>query len=343
MNVRIRQSVRELKPYTPGEQTRDPSLLKLNTNENPYPPSPGVQGLLSTLAVEDLSRYPDPLSTELRGFLSELHACKPENVIVGNGSDELLLLCLRAFVERRGTINYFDPSYSLYAVLAAIEDVAAIPVPLGEDFQWVVPPLTNTSLFFLTNPNSPTSILYPSDEIVRFCGSFNGVVVIDEAYVEFADTHCMHLAKGLPNVIVTRTLSKAYSLAGIRLGYAVGPADLISALYKIKDSYNVSRLTQEVGLAALRDQEYLHKITHAICSTRERIADELVTRGYTVFPSQTNFLWIQSPRLPAGDLYRYLREQKILVRHFPGKRTGDYVRVSIGNDAEMDRFLAYAP
>ena len=343
MNTRIRRSVEEMQPYVPGEQPVDPSILKLNTNENPYPPSSAVGTALSGLAVEELRRYPDPVCADVRATVAALHGCGPENVIVGNGSDELLLLCLRAFVERTGTIAYFDPSYSLYPVLAAIEHIPAIPVQLGEDFAWVVPPLGDISLFYLTNPNAPTGLLYPADEVTRFCGSFRGVVVLDEAYVDFADQHGMELAKGLPNVLVTRSLSKAYALAGLRVGYAVGPAELVAALYKIKDSYNVDRLAQVLACAALRDQEYFRQVMHWIRSTRQRVTDALISRGYRVLPSQANFLFLKSPHLSGRDLFRYLREQKILVRHFPGERTGDYIRVSIGTDEDMDRFLAYVP
>jgi len=343
MKFPVRKSVDALQPYVPGEQPTDPEILKLNTNENPYPPSSAVQSALSEFPVELLRKYPDPICSELRSAIGKIHKCGPEQVFVGNGSDEILLLCIRAFVERDSVVGYFEPSYSLYPVLAAIENVKTMAMPLGPEFEWVDPPLTGSSLFFITNPNAPTGMLFPKRNIARFCGSYQGVVVVDEAYADFARENSLDVAGTLQNVIVTRSLSKSYSLAGLRLGYAIGAPELIAALFKIKDSYNVDALAQRIGLAALRDQDYFRNVVEWTCATRERISTALKERNYEVAPSEANFLWIRPTHLKAEELFRYLRELKVLVRYFPGDVTGDYLRVSIGTDEEMDKFLTYLP
>lgn len=339
MTSRIRRSVRELQPYTPGEQPRVPGLIKLNTNENPYPPTPAIGEALSRSA-DRLRLYPDPVCWELREEIARLHGCRPEQVFVGNGSDEILSLCARAFVEPDGTIGYFVPSYSLYPVLAAIADVATQPVSLGPEFSWAMPEGYEASLFFLTTPNAPTGILYPRECVEAFCERFSGVVVLDEAYADFARYHFLDLALRLENTLAVRSLSKSYSLAGLRVGYAVGPAELIEALFKIKDSYNVGRLAQEIALVALREQAHMRRNVEAICRTRERIRGELERRGFWVSPSQTNFLWTRPPPpWTAARLFHAFRKANILVRHFPGPDTEQYLRITVGTDAEMDALL----
>lgn len=336
---RIRHSVRTLRAYVPGEQPADPAVLKLNTNENPYPPSPAVQSALAAFDAEALRRYPDPACLRLRRVLADLHGASPEQIFVGNGSDEVLLLCVRAFVERDGRVGYFDPSYSLYPVLAGIEDVRTYPVPLDEDFRWVDPDPRAAALFFVTNPNAPTGMLYPRDRIRDLAAASPGVVVVDEAYGDFADEHCLELALKMDNVLIARTLSKGYSLAGLRLGYAVGPVSLIGPMGKIKDSYNVDRLAQDLALAAVQDQAYLRRRVQQVRATRDRIAAALAARGYSISPSQANFLWVRPPGGDAARIFRELRDRKVLVRHFPGPRTGSHLRITVGTDQEMDRLL----
>ncbi len=336
----IRSAVQTLHAYVPGEQPKDAGVIKLNTNENPYPPSPRVFAAMREFDGERLRLYSDPVSSSLRQRTAEIHGCAVENVFVGNGSDEVLALCARAFVERDGTIGFFDPSYSLYPVLAAIEGSSAKPLPLPHDFGWITPQADHSDLFFLTNPNAPTSLLFAKKNVVEFCRNFRGVVLIDEAYVDFSPENCADLALSLPNVLVARTLSKSFSLAGLRLGYALGPAPLIEALFKIKDSYNISMLTQHLGLAALNDLDHFRTNAARIIATRERVARELRMRGWTVFESATNFLWTKPPRKPAREVFEFLRGKKIFVRYFPGGRTGEYLRITVGTDAQMNALLA---
>lgn len=335
----IRKSVQTLHPYVPGEQP-GPGVIKLNTNENPYPPSPRVGEALRAADPATLRLYPDPVSSGLRRQVAELHGCAPEQVFIGNGSDEVLALCVRALVPEGGAVGYFDPSYSLYPVLAAIEEVPVRPVPLPADFGWANPGPEAGALFFLTNPNAPTSRLFPRAEVEAFCRRFPGVVLIDEAYVDFASAHCLDLALGLPNVLIARTLSKSYSLAGLRLGYAVGPTPLIEALHKIKDSYNISLLTQRLAAAALADPAWMKQNVSRIVATRERVAQELKQRGWMVFDSASNFLFARPPASPAREVFAALRARGIFVRYFAAPSTAAFLRITIGTDAEMDALLA---
>ena len=343
MNDVIRKSVRELSAYTPGEQPKVEGLIKLNTNENPYPPSSGVARFLAEYAVDMLRLYPDPVCAALRERIAAILGCGVEQVFVGNGSDEVLRVCMRAFTQPGGAAAAFEPSYSLYPVLAAAEEVGFRRVPLADGFAWAEPPVDlDASLFFLANPNAPTGVFYPLERIEAFCRRFQGVVLVDEAYVDFSEgRNCLGLAKSMTNVLICRTLSKSFSLAGLRLGYAVGSAELIAALYKLKDSYNVDRLAQAIALAAMEDIPWMQANARKIVATRKRMETELVKRGFEVVPSAANFLFVRPPKsTSAADLFLKLRNANILVRYFPGPRTGDYLRVSMGTDPEMDAFLA---
>ena len=340
MSDLIRKSVQAMSGYVPGEQPKGEDIVKLNTNENPYLPSPDVQDILSMIDIAKLSRYPDPLCMELRKVIAELHGCGVANVFAGNGSDEVLALCIRAFVERDGSVGYFDPSYSLYPVLANIEDVEKRPVSLNAAFGWEMPKDFAASLFFLTCPNAPTSLVYDKGRIETFVKGFRGVVLIDEAYADFADDNCMEFALAYDNVIVARTLSKSYSLAGIRLGYCVGNAELIGAMYKIKDSYNVNYLTQEIARVAILDQNTMRANVQAVVETRRMVADKLSELGFEVCDSQANFLWVKPLGTTAEALFKALRKRNIIVRYFANDaRTRDHLRITIGTAPEMLKFL----
>lgn len=339
----ICRHVRDMQGYVPGEQPKTAGLIKLNTNENPYPPSPSVLQMLKEAGESVLRLYPDPVCTELRNLIAGQWGCGIDQVFVGNGSDEVLALCTRAFVEDDGAIGYFDPSYSLYPILAAIRHVSVKPVSLTPDFEWNMPAEYAASFFYLTNPNAPTGMLFPKAEIRKFCSAFRGVVLIDEAYADFADWNCMDLAISIPQVMVSRSFSKSYSLAGVRAGYVVGHPDLIAALYKLKDSYNVNALTQRMAAAAFSDQAHMRANVARVVSTRARVTGELEKRGYHVYPSAANFLWVKPADLAAADVFRYLRGKNVLVRYFPGEKTGDCLRVTIGTNEQMDSFLAALP
>lgn len=339
----IRRNVQAMTGYTPGEQPRRAGSIKLNTNENPYPPSPRVAEVLKGLDPAVLRLYPDPVGSDVRREIAGLHGVGMEQVFVGNGSDEILALCTRAFVEDNGAVGCFEPSYSLYPVLAAIRNVPCERCLLTDDFKWPENDPVPSSLFFLTNPNAPTSLRFPKERVSRFCGGYKGVVLIDEAYVDFAEENCMDLATLLPNVLVMRTLSKSYSLAGIRFGYVVGDEKLIEALFKIKDSYNLDRLTQLMARAAISDQAHMTGNVARIKATRVRLAGALARRGFEVCRSETNFLWARPSGMEARAVFEMLKQAGVLIRYFPGERTGQHVRITVGTDAEIDRLLDALP
>jgi len=331
----IRKSVQAMEGYVPGEQPQGDDVVKLNTNENPWLCSPEVHDILREIDVTQLAKYPDPLCTDVRKVIAEKHEVGVGNVFAGNGSDEVLALCIRAFVERKGgSVGYFDPSYSLYPVLSQIEDVETRPVALDDNFEWQMPEGYEASVFFLTNPNAPTGMLFPKEKIETFVQGFSGVVVIDEAYVDFAREDCMELATKYDNVLVARTLSKSYALAGIRFGYCVGNKELIDALYKIKDSYNVNTLTQELARVALLDDGTMTAITTAVKNSRALLITELNDLGFSVYPSEANFVWVKPPKPGAQKIFEELKKRNVFVRWFDGDRTKDYLRITVGTDAQ---------
>lgn len=338
----IARYVASLKAYQPGEQPRGGGIVKLNTNENPYPPSPRVGEALAEFEVNGLRRYPDPMAVALRRRIAEIHACDLDCVFAGNGSDEVLALATRAFVEDDGSIGYFEPSYSLYPVLTDIRGVERRPVALDDDFGWRMPADYQASLFFLAQPNAPTGQTHDVKRVAEFAKRLAGVMLVDEAYADFADVNCMALATedANRNQLVSRTLSKSFSLAGLRLGYAVGPPELIEAMYKVKDSYNLDALTQVLALAALQDLEHMRANVKRIRTTRARLTRELRHRGWIVLPSGANFVFARPTGIDAATCFDRLRNRKIFVRHFPGPRTGGFLRISIGTDAEIDQLLA---
>lgn len=337
----ITESVRRLEAYTPGEQPKAKNVVKLNTNENPYPPSPKCAAVLKGFDLDRLRRYPDPVFTALRARLAKIWKTTPERIFVGNGSDEILTLAAKAFVEDNEIIGSLDPSYSLYKTLAAIRNVPFTPTSLKANFTWDGKIKGSPALFLLTNPNAPTGVFTPLELIEKAEKHFKGVLLIDEAYADFAKTNAVPLAtaRANRNVIVMRTLSKSFSLAGLRLGYCIGPEDLIAALYKVKDSYNVDAVAQSVALAALNDLKWMRANVAKVRRTRTRVAKELTRRGWDVLPSESNFLFARPAHRPAAEIFEALRTQNIFVRYFRGPRTGDRLRITIGTEEEMDVLL----
>lgn len=359
----IRPLVRGLHPYVPGEQPKLRGLIKLNTNENPCPPSPKVLAAVRAATDGRLRLYPNPAADGLRAALAKHHGCAVENLIVGNGSDELLALAVRTFVEPKSalqrrlddayavrtgkfTVQYFDPSYSLYPVLADIHGALKNPVPLAEDFAlpaghalaaagW----RRDAALSLVTTPNAPSGRGYATAELDALCRATRGVVVLDEAYVDFAREHALELALRHPHVLVSRTFSKAYSLCFQRVGYMVGHPELIAALHRIRDSYNVNGLGQVAAEATLRDLPYYRRNFRRLIATRERLTAALTALGFSVRPSQTNFLLAEPPGPPAGEWLERLRARKILVRWFDRPGLSQYLRLTVGSDAEADALL----
>jgi histidinol-phosphate aminotransferase len=369
----IRPLIRSLHPYVPGEQPRIKGLVKLNTNENPYPPSPRVLSAIKEATDGRLRLYPNPTAQALREKLAKLHRCKPENIIVGNGSDELLAMAVRCFVEptrpltptlspsdgerekftppigdSQTLVQFFDPSYSLYPVLADSHGAESNPVPLRADF--TLPSIAElnrgkkwdfkAALTLITTPNAPSGRGYATSELETLCRAQKGVVVLDEAYVDFANENAMALALKLPHVLVARTFSKAYSLCFQRVGYFVGHPELIGALQKIRDSYNVNGLGQVAALATLDDLPYYRENFRQIISTRKWLTEGLIRFGFDVLPSQTNFIFAVPPRLAAEMWLKKLRARKILVRWFKYPAVKKYLRITIGTPEEAGALMA---
>ena len=341
----IARHVRKLEAYTPGEQPKAKNVVKLNTNENPYPPSPACAKVLKDFDLDRLRRYPDPVFAELRATLAALNGTTPDRVFVGNGSDEILALAARAFVEDGESIGSLDPSYSLYKTLSAIRNVPWRGLETGDARRGAsdTPPLApDVALFLLTNPNAPTGEFREPADVAAFAKAFKGVVLVDEAYADFARANCMVLATAPRNrnVLVMRTFSKSYSLAGLRVGYCVGPKPLVDALYKIKDSYNVDAVAQAVALAAAKDQKWMKANVAKVVKTRAWFAAELAARGWDVIPSEANFVFAKPPRpQKAAALFAALKAKNVFVRYFKGPKTGDRLRITIGTDAQMKRLL----
>ena len=354
----IRPLVRKLHGYVPGEQPNVRRLIKLNTNENPAPPSPKVIRAIRSAADRRLRFYPDPAAQPLREALAKFHCCRPENIIIGNGSDELLALATRAFVEPRQagattrrqvakqTVQYFTPSYSLYPVLADIHGARRNEVKLPGNFELPASDVLRKSnwnfsaaLTYITTPNAPSGCGYATRDLAKLCAAQNGVTILDEAYVDFADEHALRLAKRFQHVIVSRTFSKAYSLCFQRVGYFVGHPTLIGALDRIRDSYNVNGLGQAAALATLSNIGYYRKQFSRIVRLREETTGALETIGFDVLPSQANFIFVEPAGLTAEEWFRALRERKILTRWFDASKARNRLRITIGTEAEMARFL----
>ena len=345
----IARHIRSMNGYIHGEQPKATRVVKLNTNENPYPPSPRCAKALRDFDAAMLRRYPDSACDDLRAALAKMNKTAPERVFVGNGSDEILSLAARCFVENDESIGSLDPSYSLYKTLAAIRDVPWLGLPDPAEAVRRGSGAKAPSVFLWTNPNAPTGTLAEPAEIAKFAAKFRGVVIIDEAYVDFASKNCMSLAtaEGNRNIIVMRTFSKSYSLAGLRVGYCVGPESLIAAMYKIKDSYNVDSIAQAVALAAVRDQRWMKANAAKVRRTRRRFTQELEKRGWDVVPSEANFVFARPPAKGRGgaaaaakSIFEGLRAKNIFIRYFPGPLTGERLRITIGTDEEMDILLA---
>jgi histidinol-phosphate aminotransferase len=333
----VTKSVRKLVAYTPGEQPKAKDIVKLNTNENPYPPSPACAKVLAGFDLDRLRRYPDPECSELRAAIAKMCGAKPENIFIGNGSDEILALSAKAFVENDECIGSLDPSYSLYKTLAAIRDVRWV----GAEPKNVSSLPPETSLFLWTNPNAPTGEFAEPETIDSFARRFKGVVIVDEAYADFARDNCMKLAlrPRNRNIIVMRTFSKSFSLAGLRVGYCAGPRNLIDALYKVKDSYNVDAIAQSAALAAVKDVKWMRANARKVIATRKRFTAELKRRGWDVLPSESNFVFARPAHAKASEIFERLKGRHIYVRYFSGPKTADRLRVTIGTDAQMDILL----
>ncbi len=338
----VRAHVRAMDGYTPGEQPRvGERVIKLNTNENPFPPSPKVLAAIRDVDAETLRRYPNPTAQRFREAAAKVLGVSSDMILAGNGSDDVLTIATRVFVGAGGTLATPEITYSLYPVLAEIEQAKHVKVPWGEDWTLPIEALleTKADAIYLANPNAPTGTTVHVDDMRKLADAFNGALLVDEAYADFAEGNCLSLARDCANVVITRSMSKAYSLAGLRFGFAVAQAEVINEMMKVKDSYNVDAISMLAATAAIEDQEYAVMTWQNIREERTRMTNELELLGWNVLPSQTNFVLAAVPDGRGREMYLGLREQGIIVRHFNLPGLSDKLRITIGTGAENNALL----
>jgi len=341
---RPRAVVERMAGYTPGEQPRPGEhVIKLNTNENPFPPSPRVIDAVRRITPDALRRYPSSMADDFRAVAARIHGVSPESILAGNGSDDILQIALRSYCGPGDVLVCPDPTYSLYPVLAELADVRLIPVPWEPGWRLPTDGLLRerARAIFFANPNSPSGTFVAVADIEALARRTEALVLVDEAYADFADGNGLSLPARQPNVLVTRTLSKGYGLAGLRFGYAVGNPSVIAQMAKVKDSYNCDAIAIAAACAALDDVEYARANWQVVRAERERLAAALERRRFAVIPSQANFLLVTTPDAAhAGWLYAALKARQVLVRFFDTPALDASLRISVGTPADNDALLA---
>jgi len=339
----VRPQIAAMSAYVPGEQPREETITKLNTNENPYPCSPQVIEAITRACRNGLSRYPDPTASAFRAAASQLLGVPADWLLCGNGSDELLTIVTRALVDSGDCIRYPTPSYVLYRTLAEIQGADRQEVSFGSDWTLgkdFVAPSDRLRLVFLANPNSPSGTMIPPARVLEIAEALPCPLLVDEAYVDFADKNCIALVARCEKIIVTRSMSKSYSLAGLRFGYLVAQPHLIAQFNKVKDSYNCDALSIAGATAAISDQSWLDETRRRIIATRQRLAQGIQQLGFRTTPSQANFVWNTHPDVGVQPLYGRLKEQGYLVRYMHYPRWDEGLRISVGTEEQIDRVLA---
>ena len=337
----IRQSIAAMKGYVPGEQLNDPKIVKLNTNENPYPPSPRVfDAVRDALTGDRLRKYPEPMGDTFRHAAGEVLGVDPDSILIGNGSDDILTILTRTFVPEGGRMASLAPSYILYKSLAEIQGATFDSVPFTPEWNAPAPwPLKESHLTFLANPNSPSGTTLRPTEVRTLAERIGGPFVLDEAYADFAEDNGLSLLPDVPNLVVTRSFSKFYALAGIRFGIAIAAPGIVRELAKVKDSYNCDVLSLAAATAAIRDREYYSGVRSKILATRGRLTAALAELGFRVTPSQANFVWCRRTDRPAKPIYEALKAKKILIRYMDYAGYGDGLRITVGTPAEIEALL----
>lgn len=336
--------VHSLHPYVPGEQPQTQNIIKLNTNENPYPPSPEVMAALNQFDMERLRLYPDPESVELKKTIAAYHALNVDQVFVGNGSDEVLALAFMAFFFGRGPILFPDITYSFYPVYCQLYQIEYKNIPLDDQLKINVDDYAvNNSGVIFPNPNAPTGRLLALEEIERLLQiNQHAVVIVDEAYIDFGGVSADRLVNQYKNLLVIQTFSKSRSLAGMRLGYALGHENLIEGLLRVKNSFNsypLDRLAQEAGRIAIADEDYFKATCNKVVAERERMVSELEAMGFEVLPSAANFVFAKHSKIEGQTIYEMLKQKSIYVRHFNKPRINDYVRITVGRRDQVDALI----
>lgn len=336
----FRPALAKMLPYAPGEQPPPGKFIKLNTNENPYPPAPAVVEAIQKAATGTLNRYPDPMANAFRRAAADVLGLPgPEWILAGNGSDEILTMLVRGYVGEGQRLRLPYPSYILYRTLAdiqgalweqvAFEDGWKLPAAFGQ-------PAEGCRLVLLPNPNSPSGTVVPPEEVAVIADSLDCPLVVDEAYADFAGDNCVNLVQHNPRILVTRTLSKSYGLAGMRFGFLVAQPTVVAELAKIKDSYNCDAISIAAATAAMASQDWLAGVCQKMNVTRDRMAIRLAELGFDVVPSQANFVWCQHPDGKHRERYEFLKKNQILVRYMEFPDWGDGLRISVGTDDQID-------
>ena len=337
----FRENIEKAKGYQPGFQPKQTDVLKLNTNENPYPPSPKVLEVLTEIKPEQLRRYPDPVGEQFLQAAAKLHSLSPDHIMCCNGGDELLTLAFRAFCDENRAVAYPVPTYSLYPVLANLQNCKAIEVPFDSEFN--LPPklaAAGAALTIVCNPNAPSATFIDPGELASFADESEGILLIDEAYVDFADDNCLSLVGDFDNVIILRSMSKGYGLAGLRFGYAIAPPDLVAGLMKVKDSYNVNAIAVALATAAIKDQKYFKENVETIKKQRKRLTEQLRALDFEVPESCTNFLLAKSKNAKAGEIYEKLVQRNIYVRYFDLPALSDKLRITVGTGEQNEKLVS---
>ena len=343
---KARPNVEKMSGYTPGEQPRPGErVVKLNTNENPFPPSPRVVEAIRHIDPERLRRYPSPSAEDFRQTAARVHGVSPDMILAGNGSDEILAMAVRTYLGPGDIFAYPDPTYSLYPVLAEIGEVKVVTVPWAADWDLPIDALlaTGARAIFFANPNAPTGTLVRTSRVRELAARFFGLLLVDEAYVDFAEENSLSLVREFANLVVCRTLSKGYGLAGLRFGYAIAAPAVVSEMNKVKDSYNCDAVAISAAAAALEDQDYARRTWEHVRAERARLSDALGRRGWQVIPSQANFVLATCPGGDGAAIYRALKGKGILVRYFDKPGLTDKLRITIGTAEENDQLLAALP
>lgn len=337
----FRDNIERAAGYVPGFQPAATDVVKLNTNENPYPPSPEVMKTLAAMQGEQLRRYPDPLGQIFRDAAAQINGVASDNIMCCNGGDDLLTMAIRAFCDEGRPVAYPVPTYSLYPILANLQNCQAIEVPFDDEFNLPAKlAKTGAALTIVCNPNAPTGTWISVEELASLATELSGVLLIDEAYVDFAESHCAQLAAERDNVIVLRSLSKGYSLAGLRFGYAIADKDLIAGLLKVKDSYNVDAVAIALATAAVKDQDYFAENLAKVKRDRQTLTEGLRKLGFEVGDSCSNFVLARTKDGSAAGIYEQLAQRNIYVRFFDTPDLSDKLRISVGTKAENEKLLA---
>jgi len=336
----FRENIEKAESYQPGFQPSQADVVKLNTNENPYPPSPQVMKVLATITAEQLRRYPDPLGNAFRQAAAEVNGVQPDYIMCCNGGDELLRIAFQAFCNENRPVAYPAPTYSLYPVLANLQNCQAIEVPFDGEFN--LPAKLASSAAALTivcNPNAPTGSFVSVEELASLADELAGVLLIDEAYVDFAEANCTALVKDFDNVIILRSMSKGYSLSGLRFGYAIAKPSLIAGLMKVKDSYNVDAVAIAVATAAIKDQQYFKENVEKVKRDREELTEQLRALKFDVSKSYANFVLAKSKNCPASEIYDKLVQHNIYVRYFDLPGLSDKLRITVGTKEQNNKLI----